>query len=193
MNRIARPFYAETLALLQERAAEPAVLDACLRGAGFRMQLKFVPSGAKLEMRVRGVSVFPGYRDAPDLTAQAFDEEGFYKIGDAGRLLDDQQPGRGVVFDGRVAEDFKLGSGTWVSVGTLRVKLVSALAPLAQDAVITGHDRDEAGALIFPTAQAGQLAPQALRERVREVLRDMTLLTAAILQPSCGLWSVKLS
>jgi len=137
------------------------------------MQLKFVPSGAKLEMRVRGVSVFPGYRDAPELTAQAFDEEGFYKIGDAGRFLDDSQAERGVVFDGRVAEDFKLGSGTWVSVGMLRVKLLSALAPLAQDAVITGHERDEVGALIFPTPQAGQLAPQALADRVREVLRDM--------------------
>jgi feruloyl-CoA synthase len=137
------------------------------------IELKFVPNATKLEMRVRGVTVFPGYRDAPHLTAQAFDEEGFYKIGDAGLLLDPAQPTRGVVFDGRVAEDFKLGSGTWVSVGTLRVKLISELAPLAQDAVITGHERDEIGALIFPTPQARELPPQELAERVRAVLNAM--------------------
>jgi feruloyl-CoA synthase len=136
-------------------------------------ELKFVPSGQKLEMRVRGVSVFPGYRDAPQLTAQAFDEDGFYRIGDAGFLLDPARPERGVVFDGRVAEDFKLGTGTWVSVGTLRVKLVSALAPLAQDAVITGHDRDEVGALVFPSAQARELAPEVLAARVRDALQAL--------------------
>ena len=73
-----------------------------------------MPNGDKLEMRVRGVSVFPGYRDAPQLTAQAFDDEGYYCIGDAGLLADEQRPERGVVFDGRVAEDFKLATGTWV-------------------------------------------------------------------------------
>ncbi|HEX6707871.1 MAG TPA: feruloyl-CoA synthase [Albitalea sp.] len=129
------------------------------------MELKFVPNGDKLEMRVRGVSVFPGYRDAPKQSAEAFDADGFYAIGDAGFLLDPARPEAGVVFDGRVAEDFKLSSGTWVSVGTLRVKLVSALAPLAQDAVITGHDRDEVGALVFPSAQ-GAAMPAAQREQV---------------------------
>ncbi len=118
------------------------------------LELKFVvdPSNAgdKLEMRVRGVSVFPGYRDAPPLTAQAFDAEGYYCIGDAGFLADDRRPESGVVFNGRVAEDFKLGTGTWVSVGTLRVRVVSALAPYAQDVVVTGHDRDEVGVLVFP-------------------------------------------
>jgi feruloyl-CoA synthase len=118
------------------------------------VELKFVPNGEKLEMRVRGVSVFPGYRDAPELTRTAFDEDGFYRIGDAGFLADPARPAAGVVFNGRVAEDFKLTTGTWVSVGTLRVRLLSALAPLAQDAVITGHDRDEVGALLFPSAQA---------------------------------------
>jgi feruloyl-CoA synthase len=133
-------------------------------------ELKFVPNGEKLEMRVRGASVFPGYRNAPELTAQAFDEEGYYCIGDAGHLLDPQLPERGVVFNGRVAEDFKLTTGTWVSVGTLRVKLVSALAPHAQDAVITGHDRDEVGALIFPSAAARDVAPEQLAVKVREAL-----------------------
>lgn len=136
-------------------------------------ELKFLPSGQKLEMRVRGVSVFPGYRNEPQLSAQAFDEEGFYKIGDAGYLLDDTKPEQGVVFNGRVAEDFKLTTGTWVSVGTLRLKLVSALAPLAQDVVITGHDRDEVGALVFPSAQAKELSAEALAERVREALQAL--------------------
>ena len=137
------------------------------------MSLKFVPSADKLEMRVHGVSVFPGYRNAPELTAAAFDAEGYYRIGDAGRLVDAERPDCGVVFDGRVAEDFKLGSGTWVSVGTLRPRLVSALAPWAQDAVITGHERDEVGALIFPTAAAAALPPAELANRIRAALQAL--------------------
>jgi feruloyl-CoA synthase len=134
------------------------------------LELKFVPTGDKLELRVRGVSVFPGYRAAPQLTAQAFDEEGYYRIGDAGRLADEAHPERGVVFDGRVAEDFKLASGTWVSVGTLRVRVVSALAPWAQDVVVTGHDRDEVGVLVFPTAQAAALPAEALARELAAAL-----------------------
>ena len=126
------------------------------------LELKLVPNGEKLELRVRGVSVFPGYRDAPQLTAQAFDDEGYYCIGDAGCWPTRHRPERGVLFDGRVAEDFKLGTGTWVSVGTLRVRVVSALAPLAQDAVITGHERDEVGVLVFPSAEAAALPPEEL-------------------------------
>lgn len=134
------------------------------------LELKFVPNGQKLEMRVKGVSVFPGYRHAPRETAEAFDQEGYYRIGDAGYLADPERAERGVIFDGRVAEDFKLSSGTWVSVGTLRVKLVSMLAPHAQDVVLTGHDRDEIGMLVFPSPQA---APQALAERIADVLRTL--------------------
>lgn len=137
------------------------------------MELKFVPSGDKLEMRVRGTVVFPGYRNAHELTAQAFDDDGFYRIGDAGYLLDATRPEQGVVFDGRVAEDFKLSSGTWVSVGTVRLKLVSALAPLAQDAVITGHDREQLGALIFLSAQGLALTSEQLRGRIVEALRQL--------------------
>ncbi|RQS24206.1 MULTISPECIES: feruloyl-CoA synthase [unclassified Burkholderia] len=114
-------------------------------------EIKFVPNGEKLEMRVRGKQVFPGYRGAPALTNSAFDENGFYIIGDAGRLADPADPSQGILFDGRVAEDFKLTTGTWVSVGTLRVRAVAALAPYAQDVVIAGHDRDEVGILIFPS------------------------------------------
>ena len=137
------------------------------------MELKFVPEGGKLEMRVRGLAVFPGYRNAPELTAAAFDDEGFYRIGDAGRLLDPARPERGVVFDGRVAEDFKLGSGTWVSVGMLRVRLVSALAPYVQDVVITGHERDEIGVLAFPNAQGAALAPEVLADHIRTTLTQL--------------------
>jgi feruloyl-CoA synthase len=137
------------------------------------VELKFVPNGEKLEMRVRGVTVFPGYRDAPHLTANAFDAEGYYCIGDAGFLVDDTRPELGVVFNGRVAEDFKLTTGTWVSVGTLRVRVVSALAPWAQDVVITGHDRDEVGVLIFPTPQAAALTADELAAKVAAALKAL--------------------
>ena len=148
---------------------EPGVIGLPLPG----LELKLVPAGGKQEMRVRGVSVFPGYRDAPELTAAAFDDEGYYRIGDAGRLAEPEHPERGVVFDGRVAEDFKLGSGTWVSVGTLRVRWLSALAPLAQDVVVTGHGRDELGMLVFPSAAAAEMPADALATRVAEVLRTL--------------------
>jgi feruloyl-CoA synthase len=124
------------------------------------VSLKFVPNGDKLEMRVKGDNIFPGYRHNEEATREAFDAEGYYCIGDAGLLLDAADPLQGVVFNGRVAEDFKLTSGTWVSVGTLRIKVVSALAPYAQDVVITGHDRNEIGALIFLT-ESGRGVPIA--------------------------------
>jgi feruloyl-CoA synthase len=138
------------------------------------VELKFVPNGPKLELRVKGVSVFPHYRDAPELTAQAFDADGFYRIGDAGHLLDPHDAQKGIAFNGRVSEDFKLTTGTWVSVGTLRLKLVSALAPLALDAVITGHDRDEVGALVFVNpAVAREWEPERVRDHVRQALRAL--------------------
>ncbi|AJC23544.1 feruloyl-CoA synthase [Pandoraea pulmonicola] len=114
-------------------------------------ELKFVPNGDKLEMRVRGPSVFRRYAGDPAATAEAFDDEGFYRTGDAGRLCDPDDPSAGVLFDGRVSEDFKLTSGTWVSVGALRLRAVTALAPYASDVVVAGHDRDEIGLLIFPS------------------------------------------
>ncbi|MDH2357066.1 feruloyl-CoA synthase [Bradyrhizobium sp. SSUT112] len=117
-------------------------------------ELKLVPSGDKLEVRVRGPNVTPGYWKAPELTRQAFDDEGFYLIGDAVKFADAGRPERGLFFDGRVAEDFKLNSGTWVSVGTLRVAGIAALAPLAQDIVVTGHGGDEVRFLVFPNIAA---------------------------------------
>jgi feruloyl-CoA synthase len=117
-------------------------------------ELKLVASGDKLEVRVRGPNVTPGYWKAPELTRQAFDEEGFYLIGDAVKFADSDRPERGLFFDGRVAEDFKLNSGTWVNVGTLRVAGIAALAPLAQDIVVTGHGGDEVRFLVFPSIPA---------------------------------------
>jgi feruloyl-CoA synthase len=114
------------------------------------VEVKLAPEGDKLEMRVRGPSVTPGYWRQPELTRAAFDEEGFYRMGDAVRFVDPDDPQRGLVFDGRVAEDFKLSSGTWASVGPLRAKLIAAGAPLVQDVVIAGLNRDWIGALIFP-------------------------------------------
>lgn len=112
--------------------------------------LKLVPAADKLEVRVKGPNVFPGYWKQPDITASAFDEEGFYMIGDAVEFVDPARPELGLLFDGRIGEDFKLLTGTWVHVGSLRVAGLDALKPIAQDIVVTGHDRDEIGFLIFP-------------------------------------------
>ena len=136
------------------------------------VEIKLVPSGDKREVRVRGPNVTPGYWKSPEQTARAFDDEGFYLIGDAMAFADAADPNKGLFFDGRVSEDFKLLTGTWVSVGRLRVEAIAALAPLAQDVVITGHDRDEVGFMIFPNIaacrKAGGLSD---REPVAEVLR----------------------
>ena len=113
------------------------------------VEVKLVPNGEKLEIRVRGPNVMPGYWKRPDLTAAAFDAEGFYQPGDAVRLADPADDNKGVVFDGRLAEDFKLLSGTWVHVGALRVALLAAASPALQDAVIAGADRDEVAVLAW--------------------------------------------
>ena len=136
-------------------------------------ELKLVPSGTKLEVRVRGPNVTPGYWRRDDLTREAFDEEGFYRIGDAMKFVDADDPARGLAFDGRVAEDFKLMSGTWVHVGTVRVQLIAACDPLVQDAVITGHDREEMGALVFvnpAAAKALGLDTDGVRARLQAAL-----------------------
>jgi feruloyl-CoA synthase len=118
------------------------------------LEVKLVPNGGKLEVRFRGPSITPGYWRQEDLTRAAFDEEGFYKIGDAVKFADADDPQQGLIFDGRVAEDFKLASATWVDVAGLRAKLILRGAPLVQDVVITGHDRDFIGAMIFPHVNA---------------------------------------
>jgi len=106
------------------------------------VELKLVPAGDKLEVRVRGPNVTPGYWKRPDLTAVAFDADGFYKPGDAVRFADPADPGKGIVFDGRLAEDFKLTTGTWVHVGALRVEALAAASPALQDAIIAGENRE---------------------------------------------------
>ncbi|QJD81410.1 feruloyl-CoA synthase [Spirosoma rhododendri] len=112
--------------------------------------LKLIPNGGKLEVRYRGRNVMPGYWRNPNATANAFDEEGFYCTGDALRFVDPNDPNEGMVFDGRIAEDFKLNTGTWVSVGALRARLIEAGQGLFTDAVITGHDQGFIGAILFP-------------------------------------------
>ncbi|MGO9935718.1 MAG: AMP-binding protein [Steroidobacteraceae bacterium] len=118
------------------------------------LTMKLVPNGSKLEVRVKGATVMPGYLGDPQKTAASFDEEGFYKLGDAVRFLDDNDPSQGLVFDGRVVEDFKLDSGTWVSVGVLRPAIVAACSPYVLDAIITGQDQPFVGALLWPSGQA---------------------------------------
>ncbi|WP_118178592.1 feruloyl-CoA synthase [Paraburkholderia phosphatilytica] len=130
------------------------------------MELKLVPVGdgqsRKLEVRYRGPNVTPGYWRAPQQTAEAFDDEGFFCSGDAVRWLDPLAYDRGFVFDGRVAEDFKLNTGTWVSVGPLRQRVIAAGSPYVADVVVTGHDRHEIGVLIVPNlAACRQLAGAA--------------------------------
>jgi feruloyl-CoA synthase len=137
------------------------------------VELKLVPSGTKLEVRVRGPNVTPGYFGNPDLTRAAFDDDGFYKIGDAMRFVDADHPARGLAFDGRVVENFKLQSGTWVHAGAVRVRLIAACNPLVQDAVITGHDRNEIGALVWVNPMAVRalaLDEDGVRTRLREAL-----------------------
>jgi feruloyl-CoA synthase len=138
-------------------------------------ELKLVPAAGKLEVRVRGENVTPGYYRRPDLTQAAFDDEGFYRIGDAVKLADPGDAAKGIVFDGRVAEDFKLSTGTWVHVGAVRVKLIAAGDPLVQDAVITGHDRDEIGALVFLNQGAAKdMKPEQIRARLQDVLKSFS-------------------
>jgi len=148
------------------------------------MALKLAPAGEKLEGRVRGPNITPGYYRDEELTRAAFDEEGFYKLGDGMRFVDESTPGRGLIFDGRLAEDFKLSTGTWVSVGPLRARIIAEGAGLVQDVVIGAPDRDYVTALIFPNLAIcrtvagldGQatvcevLTHPAVRDRLRQAL-----------------------
>jgi feruloyl-CoA synthase len=106
-----------------------------------------------MEARVRGPNITPGYWRDDALTAAAFDEEGFYRLGDAMQFADPDDPRKGLIFDGRLAEDFKLSTGTWVSVGPLRARILAQAAGIAQDVVIAGHDRAFVTALVFPNLQ----------------------------------------
>jgi feruloyl-CoA synthase len=135
-------------------------------------EIKLAPVSGKLEIRVQGPNVTPGYWRRPELRAEMLDEDGFLRTGDAARLADPDDPSRGIVFDGRLAENFKLTSGTWVHVGELRLEVIAACAPAVQDVVVTGHDREEVGLLVFPNpagcrALCGGLDEVPLAELIR--------------------------
>ena len=148
--------------------------------------MKLLPDAAmRCELRVKGPNVMTGYHQDPERTAAAFDAEGYLVTGDAVRFADPDDPAKGLLFDGRVSEDFKLMTGTWVHVSTLRVSALPELAPLAIDLVIAGHDRAEIGALIFPDVTAlaalgivaaedqGALVSPALAAAVEERLQRL--------------------
>jgi feruloyl-CoA synthase len=141
------------------------------------IQLKLAPSGSKYEVRVKGPTVAAGYHKDPEKTAAAFDEEGFYRLGDAARFVDPEDPAKGLVFDGRVTEDFKLDTGTWVSVGVLRPDLVAACSPYIHDAVITGQDKPFIGAMLWPSpaglaALVADPGPGTPLEKLAAILRE---------------------
>ena len=119
-------------------------------------EMKLVPMAGKYEMRLKGPNITPGYWRQPELTKAAFDEEGFYRLGDAFVPADPKDFQKGLLFRGRIAEDFKLSTGTWVHVGPLRARIIEHFAPLVRDVVIAGENRGEIGALMFLAAQASQ-------------------------------------
>lgn len=136
--------------IMQEPADRSGIVGVPMTG----LTVKLVPDGDRYEVRVKGDTITPGYFRNPEKTAEAFDEEGYFKTGDAMRFVDPKDPARGMRFDGRLAEEFKLSSGTWVRAAQMRLDLLKTLAPLAQDLVITGQGRDQVGAMIFPDMAA---------------------------------------
>jgi len=139
------------------------------------VELKLIPNAGKWELRLRGPNITPGYWRNEAQTRAAFDAEGYYCIGDAVAFVDDHNWQLGFRFDGRISEDFKLSTGTWVSVGPLRAKLIQRLAPFVRDAVITGHDQDDVGAILLPDmTECAKLDPTAPldSQRLTEILRE---------------------
>lgn len=146
------------------------------------MEMKLVPDAEKLELRVRGPNITPGYWRQPDKTAESFDEEGYYKIGDALKFVDKNDVNKGFIFDGRVSEDFKLSTGTWVNMAGVRAGLVRACAPYVRDAVIAGLNRNYIGALLFLDVDKARKIDPALADadesiiahhpKLREILQE---------------------
>jgi feruloyl-CoA synthase len=130
------------------------------------VDMKLVPMDGRYEARLKGPHITPGYWRQAEITKASYDEEGYYRLGDAFALADEADPGAGLLFRGRISEDFKLSTGTWVHVGPLRAKFIEHFAPLARDVVITGADRGELGALVFP---AGKADAAELRTRLRSM------------------------
>jgi feruloyl-CoA synthase len=140
------------------------------------LELKLVPTDGKVEIRYRGPNITPGYWRSPEATAEAFDNEGFFCTGDAVKWIDENDPHQGLRFDGRIAEDFKLATGTFVSVGPLRARIIGAGAPYIQDAVLTGLNLKEVGAMIFPTAAVRTLSGLGPDASMDEVLASEPVL-----------------
>jgi feruloyl-CoA synthase len=135
------------------------------------LELKLVPCDGKFEARLRGPNITPGYWREPELTAEAFDEDGFYRMGDALRFADPENPARGLLFDGRIAEDFKLATGTWVRLGPIRSGFIDHFAPYVRDVVIAGPDRDDLVALVFPDVEAcRRLAPKLAADAAAQAI-----------------------
>jgi feruloyl-CoA synthase len=140
------------------------------------IELKLVPlDGERYDVRLQGPNVTPGYWRQEEVSAEAFDEENFYRLGEALRFLDPAAPAKGFVFDGRIAEDFKLSTGTWVHVGALRRAIIAHFAPLLRDAVIAGHDRDEVAVLLVPDLEACRRSSGDPSATAQEVLRTTAL------------------
>ncbi|MDO5623165.1 MAG: feruloyl-CoA synthase [Pseudomonadota bacterium] len=140
------------------------------------MECKLVPADGKTELRYRGPNITPGYWRSPQATAEAFDDEGFFRTGDAVLWVDAADPHRGLRFDGRIAEDFKLATGTFVSVGPLRGRVIAGGAPYIQDVVVTGLNRTEVGALVFPTQAVRSLVDLPADAPLAQVLKQHTVL-----------------
>jgi feruloyl-CoA synthase len=136
------------------------------------VEVKLAPVAEKLEVRYRGPSITPGYWRQPELSGEAFDEEGFFRSGDAAVFIDPAQPQLGLRFDGRIAEDFKLSSGTWVNVGAMRAAALAAGSPYLHDVVFVGQDRDELGMLVFPSVAAERLSD--VQAWLAELLRTLS-------------------
>jgi feruloyl-CoA synthase len=157
-----------------------------------------VPSAGGLEVRVGGPNVTPGYWRAPETTAAAFDDEGYYRIGDAVAFVDRARPEAGLWYDGRVAEDFKLSTGTWVRVGPMKARAIAALSPVASDVVVAGAGREAAGLLIFPdpagcrliadlppeTPLGVVLADPAVRRHIEWAMRQMSRAAGSSMFPT---------
>jgi feruloyl-CoA synthase len=139
------------------------------------VELKLTPVDGKFEARLRGPAITPGYWRDREANAKAFDEEGFYRLGDALKWIDEADPQKGFRFDGRIAEDFKLSTGTWVSVGPMRAKVIAHFAPYFRDVVIAGIDRDDIALLAFPDFDA----MRALRPDLA-ALNDLNVMLADI-------------
>jgi feruloyl-CoA synthase len=164
--------------MLHEPIGRSGVIGVPLPGT----EVKLIPDGEmRCELRVRGPNIMPGYYGDPDKTAEAFDADGFLKTGDAVRFVAPGDPDRGLIFDGRVSEDFKLQTGTWVQAGKLRLDALEELRGLVQDVVVCGHDRDAIGLFIFPrpdqvhgdNCSDGAVIDSTLQAMIEERLRAM--------------------